>query len=153
MIIQSTFLSFVSEKIEKKNKKKNKQKKQKKKKKKNKKKKKTTTKNKKKKKKKNYFSVNLKFLTDVLSNSLKLKLFYILIHPILTYGSERRINDFTIKDKSLDTLSFEKKNTWKFCKFLLGTHKISSSLLPDLNKEEKEYLTLLPARHWNSVSI
>ena len=81
MIIQSTFLSFVSEKIEK-NKKKQKQ---------------------------NYFSVNLKFLTDVLSNSLKLKLFYILIHPILTYGSESRTNDFTIKDKSLDTLSFEKK--------------------------------------------
>ena len=45
---------------------------------------------------------------DVLSNSLQLKFFDILIRPILTYGSEIWISDFTIKDKTLDTPPFEK---------------------------------------------
>ena len=52
---------------------------------------------------------------DVLSNSLKLKLlFYILIRPILTYGSEIWISGFIIKDKTLDTLPFEKIHN-RFC--------------------------------------
>ena len=45
---------------------------------------------------------------DVLSNRLKLKLFEILICPILTYGSEIWISDFTMQNKTLNALLFEK---------------------------------------------
>ena len=50
------------------------------------------------------------------SNTLKLKLFDTLIRPILTYGAEIWIGDYNIKEKTLDTLPFEKKNTIGFAK-------------------------------------
>ena len=68
----------------------------------------------------------------MLSNSLQLKLFDTLIRPILTYGSEIWISDFTFKDKTLDTLRFEKIHN-RFRKFLLGVHKSLQILLLDLS--------------------
>lgn len=74
------------------------------------------------------FSLKSKILDyDSTSNNLKLKLFDALIRPILTYGAEIWISDYTIKDKTLDTLPFEKLQN-RFCKYLLGVHKKSSNL-------------------------
>ena len=42
-----------------------------------------------------------------MNNQLKLKLFDTLIRPILTYGSEVWITDYSVKDKTLDNLPFE----------------------------------------------
>ena len=61
------------------------------------------------------------------SNTLKLKLFDTLIRPILTYGAEIWIGDYNIKEKTLDTLPFEKIHN-RFCKYLLGVHKKASNL-------------------------
>ncbi|MEW8548168.1 MAG: reverse transcriptase domain-containing protein, partial [Candidatus Thiodiazotropha sp.] len=74
------------------------------------------------------FSLKSKILDyDSMSNKLKLRLFDALIRPILTYGAEIWISDYTIKDKTLDTLPFEKLQN-RFCKYLLGVHKKSSNL-------------------------
>ena len=62
-----------------------------------------------------------------MSNNLKFKLFDILIRPILTYGAEIWVSDYNIKDKTLDTLPFEKIHN-RFCKYLLGIHKKATNL-------------------------
>ena len=62
------------------------------------------------------------------SNTLKLKLFDTLIRPILTYGAEIWIGDYNIKEKTLDTLPFEKIHN-RFCKYLLCVHKKASNLI------------------------
>lgn len=64
---------------------------------------------------------------DSMSSTLKLKLFDTLIRPILTYGAEIWIGDYNIKEKTLDTLPFEKIHN-RFCKYLLGVHKKASNL-------------------------
>ena len=75
---------------------------------------------------KGIFSLKTKILDfDVMKNQLKLKLFDTLIRPILTYGSEVWIIDYSVKDKILDNLPFELHN--RFCKYLLGVHKKSSN--------------------------
>ena len=99
----------------------------------------------------------------MLSNSLKL--FDILIRPILTYGSEMWISDFTIKDKIADTLPFEKIHN-RFCKFLIGVHKKSSNFASglELGRERilkfitcqalkfSERLNKLPATHFMKLT-
>jgi hypothetical protein len=59
-------------------------------------------------------------------SSMKLKLFDTLIRPIVTYGSEVWISDFTIKELKRDNLSFEKIHN-RFYKYLLGVHKKASN--------------------------
>ena len=62
-----------------------------------------------------------------MSNTLKLKLFDTLIRPILTYGAEVWIGNYNIRQKTPDTLPFEKIQN-RFCKYLLGVHKKASNL-------------------------
>ena len=74
------------------------------------------------------FSLKSKILDyDSISKTLKLKLFDTLIRPILTYGAEVWICDYNIREKTLDTLPFEKIQN-RFCKYLLGVHKKASNL-------------------------
>ena len=61
-------------------------------------------------------------LNICIKKALKLKLFDILIRPILTYGAEVWIGDYNIREKTLDTLPFEKIQN-RFCIYLLGVHK------------------------------
>ena len=49
-----------------------------------------------------------------------------LIRPIITYGSEIWISDFTQKDLKSDNLPFEKIHN-RYCKYLLGVHKKASN--------------------------
>ena len=63
---------------------------------------------------------------DLINNSLKLKLFDTLVRPILSYGAEIWIGDYTTKLNSLDNLPFEKIHN-RFCKYLLGVHKKASN--------------------------
>ena len=73
------------------------------------------------------FSLKSRILDfEGLNNQMKLKLFDTLIRPILTYGSEIWITDYSIKDKTSDNLPFEKIHN-RFCKYLLGVHKKSSN--------------------------
>ena len=46
---------------------------------------------------------------ECINNKLMIELFDCLIRPILTYGEEIWICDFSIKDNNLDKLPFEKK--------------------------------------------
>ena len=61
-----------------------------------------------------------------MNNPLKLKSFYTLKRPILTYGSEIWVTDYKIKENTLDNLPFEKIQN-RFCKYLLGVHKKASN--------------------------
>ena len=73
------------------------------------------------------FSLKSRLLDfEGLNNQMRLKLFDTLIRPILTYGSEIWITDYSINDKTLDNLPFEKIHN-RFCKYLLGVHKKSSN--------------------------
>lgn len=63
---------------------------------------------------------------DLANVKLKLKLFDSLIKPIVTYGSEIWISDFTQKQLKGDNLPFEKIHN-RFCKYLLGVNKKASN--------------------------
>lgn len=73
------------------------------------------------------FSLKSRILDfDLAKVKLKLKLFDTLIKPIITYGSEIWISDFTEKELKSDNLPFEKTHN-RFCKYILGVHKKSSN--------------------------
>ena len=56
-----------------------------------------------------------------------IKLYDAVISPIMTYGSEIWITDFTIKLENVDKLSFEKKQNM-IMKSVLGVHGKASNL-------------------------
>ena len=84
---------------------------------------------------------------------LKLKLFDTLIRPIVTYGSEIWISDFTIKELISDNIPFEKIHN-RFCKYLLGVHKKASNFaskcklgrLPIIS-----FITSLPFKYYSRL--
>lgn len=98
------------------------------------------------------FSLKSKILDyDSMSNTLKFKLFDTLIRPILTYGAEIWVCDYNIKEKTLDTLPFEKIHN-RFCKYLLGVHKKASNLASRLEFGREPILNYISSQTFKYYS-
>ena len=91
------------------------------------------------------FSLKFKIMNyDCINKKLMIKLFDCLIRSILTYRSEIWICEISIKDNNLDKLPFEKMHN-KFCKYLLGVHRKSSSFASRLELGGERIINFITA--------